>query len=784
MKLELHRISVGKLAFGAQTGVSGGVLTINKDELASLLLQDDRLSAVAVDVAHPGENVRIMPVKDAIEPRCKLEGPGEVFPGWIGDVENAGEGKTLVLGGMAVLTTGRVVAPQEGIVDMSGPGADYTPFSRTCNVVLSFDTAEDLEPHQREACYRIAGLKAAHYLASACKDAAADSVEAYDFPPLAEAMHRHPGLPKVAYMYMLQSQGLLHDTWVYGVDAKRILPTMISPTELMDGAIISGNCVSACDKNNTYVHLNNPVVKSLYEHHGKDLNFVGVIITNENVTLADKKRSSSYAVKLARMLGVDAVVISEEGFGNPDADLIMNCRKSEQAGIKTVLITDEYAGRDGSSQSLADSCPEGDACVTAGNANEIIVLPPMDKVIGDQAPAETIAGGFFGSGESTGSVGVVTINLPRIAYLAEGEADFYRRLDKLMDIAARSLKTKRMVITKLMEGGLYPYTRRYLGTFENHFSTIGLVGMNEAGLNAKWLRKDLTHPETQAFAKDVLNHMRQRLSDYQEQYGDLYNLEATPAESTAYRLAKHDKMLYPDIITANENGTPYYTNSSHLPVGYTEDIFSALDVQDELQTLYTSGTVFHAFLGEKLPDWKAAASLVRKIAENYRLPYYTLSPTYSVCKNHGYLAGEQPVCPFCGEKAEVYSRITGYYRPVQNWNDGKAQEFKDRRTYDIGASKLAHSGVRKQEPKAERQAELLNEIPELFATKTCPNCKQAEQLLDSADIRYTVRFAEENRDTVRALGIRQAPTLVSGGQKWTGVSGVREFIAAKENANV
>ena len=394
------------------------------------------------------------------------------------------------------------------------------------------------------------------------------------------------------------------------------------------------------------------------------------------------------------------------------------------------------------------------------------------------------SGGFFGSGESTGSVGVVTINLPRIAYLAEGEADFYRRLDKLMDIAARSLKTKRMVITKLMEGGLYPYTRRYLGTFENHFSTIGLVGMNEAGLNAKWLRKDLTHPETQAFAKDVLNHMRQRLSDYQEQYGDLYNLEATPAESTAYRLAKHDKMLYPDIITANENGTPYYTNSSHLPVGYTEDIFSALDVQDELQTLYTSGTVFHAFLGEKLPDWKAAASLVRKIAENYRLPYYTLSPTYSVCKNHGYLAGEQPVCPFCGEKAEVYSRITGYYRPVQNWNDGKAQEFKDRRTYDIGASKLAHSGVRKQEPKAERQAELLNEIPELFATKTCPNCKQAEQLLDTADIRYTVRFAEENRDTVRALGIRQAPTLVSGGQKWTGVSGVREFIAAKENANV
>ena len=394
------------------------------------------------------------------------------------------------------------------------------------------------------------------------------------------------------------------------------------------------------------------------------------------------------------------------------------------------------------------------------------------------------SGGFFGSGESTGSVGVVTINLPRIAYLAENEADFYRRLDELMDVAARSLKTKRTVITKLMEGGLYPYTRRYLGTFENHFSTIGLVGMNETGLNAKWLRKDLTHPETQAFAKDVLNHMRQRLSDYQEQYGDLYNLEATPAESTAYRLAKHDKQLYPDIITANENGTPYYTNSSHLPVGYTEDIFSALDVQDELQTLYTSGTVFHAFLGEKLPDWKAAASLVRKIAENYRLPYYTLSPTYSVCKNHGYLAGEQPVCPFCGEKAEVYSRINGYYRPVQNWNDGKAQEFKDRRTYDIGSSKLTHCGVQKQDTASEQPAAQVQEEVELFATKTCPNCKQAEQLLDAAGVRYTLRFAEENRGTVRALGIRQAPTLVSGGQKWTGVSGVREFIAAKENANV
>ena len=302
------------------------------------------------------------------------------------------------------------------------------------------------------------------------------------------------------------------------------------------------------------------------------------------------------------------------------------------------------------------------------------------------------SGGFFGSGESTGSIGVVTINMPRIAYLSKTEAEFYKRLDNLMDIAARSLNTKRTVITKLLEQGLYPYTKRYLGTFNNHFSTIGLIGMNEVGLNAAWLRADLTDPKTQRFTRDVLNHMRERLSDYQEKYGDLFNLEATPAESTTYRFAKHDKEQYPDIITANMNGTPYYTNSSHLPVGFTEDVFSALDIQDDLQTLYTSGTVFHAFLGEKLPDWKAAAALVRKIAENYKLPYYTMSPTYSVCKDHGYLTGEQFTCPICGQKTEVYSRITGYYRPVQNWNDGKAQEYKDRKVYNIGHSHLTHVG--------------------------------------------------------------------------------------------
>ena len=396
------------------------------------------------------------------------------------------------------------------------------------------------------------------------------------------------------------------------------------------------------------------------------------------------------------------------------------------------------------------------------------------------------SGGFFGSGESTGSVGVVTINLPRIAYLAENEADFYARLDKLMDIAARSLKTKRTVITKLLNAGLYPYTKRYLGSFDNHFSTIGLIGMNEVGLNANWLRKDLTHPETQQFAKDVLNHMRERLSDYQEMYGDLYNLEATPAESTTYRFAKHDKKHYPDIITANENGTPYYTNSSHLPVGYTEDIFSALDVQDDLQTLYTSGTVFHAFLGEKLPDWKAAAQLVRKIAENYKLPYYTLSPTYSVCKNHGYLSGEVSVCPECGERTEIYSRITGYYRPVQNWNDGKAQEFKDRKVYDIGHSHLTHQGVLHPDVKPEQTAASAEEpaanacgTVKLFATRTCPNCKQAEKLLAEAGIPFTRLLAEENGDEAARLGIRQAPTLVvgDGEDKYVGLGAVRKFIA-------
>ena len=391
------------------------------------------------------------------------------------------------------------------------------------------------------------------------------------------------------------------------------------------------------------------------------------------------------------------------------------------------------------------------------------------------------SGGFFGSGESTGSVGVVTINLPRIAYLSKDPAEFYARLDRLMDIAARSLKIKRTVITKLLEEGLYPYTKRYLGTFDNHFSTIGLVGMNEVGLNAKWLQKDLTHVETQEFAKDVLNHMRERLSDYQEKYGDLYNLEATPAESTSYRFAKHDVEQFPDILTANMNGTPYYTNSSHLPVGYTDDIFSALDVQDELQTLYTSGTVFHAFLGEKLPDWKAAATLVRKIAENYKLPYYTLSPTYSICPDHGYLQGEQESCPTCHRSTEIYSRITGYYRPVQNWNDGKSQEFKDRKVYNIATSRLTHTGVKHEDGKQEAVAAPVKTY--LFTTKTCPNCRVAKQILDAAGVAYDVIDANENAALAKQYGIMAAPTLVvadgAEAKKFTYVSDIKQYVGSR-----
>ena len=398
------------------------------------------------------------------------------------------------------------------------------------------------------------------------------------------------------------------------------------------------------------------------------------------------------------------------------------------------------------------------------------------------------SGGFFGSGESTGSVGVVTINMPRIAYLSNTPEEFYQRLDHMMDISARSLKIKRKVITNLLEEGLYPYTKRYLGSFDNHFSTIGLVGMNEVGLNAKWLKADMTDKATQEFSKEVLNHMRERLSDYQEEYGDLYNLEATPAESTSFRLAKHDLKHYPDIITASDlsqGEAPYYTNSSHLPVGYTDDIFAALDIQDELQTLYTSGTVFHAFLGEKLPDWKAAANLIRKIAENYKLPYYTLSPTYSVCKSHGYIQGEVYTCPECGEKTEVYSRITGYYRPVQNWNDGKSQEYKHRKVYT--PAKFGKELVSKKNAPEVAEADTCvcsDDKVLLFATTTCPNCKMAEKFLDKAGIAFEKVYADQNPALAEEYGIHQAPTLVvtANGetQKIVNLSNIKAFIEQTE----
>ncbi len=408
MKLELHRLFVKALKFGDKTGFANGTLTVNKKELLDLISEDPLLGKhLDVDLAIPGDKTRVMPVKDVIEPRWKIEGKGQVFPGMLSDVETVGEGKTLVLTGAAVLTAGKLVRFQEGIIDMSGPGADYTPYSKTCNVVLVLEPSDpNMDKHDYEKACRMAGLKAAGYLAKACADVKAEKVETYEFANLREAMNAMPNLPKVGYLYMLQTQGLLHDTYLYGVDVKKILPTLLSPLEVMDGAITSGNCVSACDKNNTYSHQNNPVIADMLKRHGKDFNFVTCIVTNENVTLADKRRSSTYATKLAAMLGLDGVVITEEGFGNPDADLIMNCWKCERAGIKTALLTDEYAGQDGASQSLADSCPEGDACVTAGNANEVIVLPPMDKVIGYAEEANVIAGGWNGSLAADGSITV------------------------------------------------------------------------------------------------------------------------------------------------------------------------------------------------------------------------------------------------------------------------------------------------------------------------------------------------------------------------------------------
>lgn len=404
MRLEIGKIFIKDIQFGTETKVDKGVLYVNKEELLKEVSGDERIESINFDIARPGEEVRIIPVKDVIEPRVKVEGKGGIFPGFISKVDMVGSGRTHVLKGAAVVTTGKIVGFQEGIIDMCGEGAKYTPFSKTNNLVIIAEPKEGVLQHDHEEAVRMIGFKAATYLGKAGLNVEPDEVKEYETLPLLDQVKMYPELPKVIYVYMLQTQGLLHDTYVYGVDAKKIIPTFIYPTEVFDGAIVSGNCVSACDKNPSYVHMNHPIIEDLYERHGKDYNFLGCVITNENVYLADKERSSNMTAKLVEFLGADAVIISEEGFGNPDADLVMNCNKISDKGIKTVLVTDEYAGQDGSSQSLADSTPKGDAVVTGGNANEVITLPVMKRVIGHPEAANIIAGGYVGSLREDGSI--------------------------------------------------------------------------------------------------------------------------------------------------------------------------------------------------------------------------------------------------------------------------------------------------------------------------------------------------------------------------------------------
>lgn len=406
VRLELGKIFIKDVQFGEATKIENSILYINKEEMLNTIGGDERVASIDIELAHPGEEVRITPVKDVIEPRVKVEGPGGMFPGVLSKVDTVGTGRTHALKNMAVVTAGKIVGFQEGIIDMTGPGAEYTPFSQLHNVVVIADPVEGIKQHDHEAAVRMIGLKAAQYLGEFARNIEPDEIKYYETEPILESVKKYPDLPKVGYVYMLQTQGLLHDTYVYGVDAKKIVPTLLYPTEIFDGAIISGNCVSACDKNPTYVHQNNSIIEDLYEQHGKEYNFVGVIITNENVYLADKERSSNWTAKLCKFLGLDAVIVSQEGFGNPDTDLIMNCKKIENEGIKTVIVTDEYAGRDGASQSLADADPKADAVVTNGNANETIILPPMKRIIGTTKYTDVIAGGFDGSLRPDGSIEV------------------------------------------------------------------------------------------------------------------------------------------------------------------------------------------------------------------------------------------------------------------------------------------------------------------------------------------------------------------------------------------
>ena len=392
MRLEMGHIYIKDIQFGPESKIEDGVLYVSEEAVKAVALEEEKIKSVSLDIARPGESVRITPVKDVIEPRVKVEGRGGIFPGVIAKTDTVGEGKTYALKGMAVVTAGKIVGFQEGIIDMTGPGAEYTPFSKTQNLVMVCEPEEGIEPHDYEKAVRLAGFRVAVYIGELARDLTPDETKVYETCTVKEGIEKYPDLPRVAYVQMLQSQGLLHDTYVYGVDAKRIVPTILSPTEIMDGAIVSGNCVSACDKNPTYVHLNNPVVHDLFEQHGKTLNFVCQIITNENVYLADKLRSSDWTAKLCKMLDLDGVIVSQEGFGNPDTDLILNCKKIEAEGVKTVIITDEYAGRDGKSQSLADADPAADAVITGGNANQVIILPKLDKVIGTLDYVTKIAG--------------------------------------------------------------------------------------------------------------------------------------------------------------------------------------------------------------------------------------------------------------------------------------------------------------------------------------------------------------------------------------------------------
>ena len=392
MRLEMGHIYIKDIQFASESKIEDGILYVSEEAVKAVALEDEKIKSVSFDIAKPGESVRITPVKDVIEPRVKVEGRGGVFPGVIAKVDTVGEGKTYALKGMAVVTAGKIVGFQEGIIDMTGPGADYTPFSKTLNLVMVCEPVDDIKQHDYEKAVRFAGFRVATYIAELARDLTPDETKVYETCTIKEGFEKYPDLPRVAYVQMLQSQGLLHDTYVYGVDAKKIGPTILSPTEVMDGAIVSGNCVSACDKNPTYVHENNPVVHDLFEEHGKTINFVCQIITNENVYLADKQRSSDWTAKLCKMLDLDGVIVSQEGFGNPDTDLIMNCKKIEAEGVKTVIITDEYAGRDGKSQSLADADAAADAVVTGGNANQVVILPKLDKVIGTLDYVTKIAG--------------------------------------------------------------------------------------------------------------------------------------------------------------------------------------------------------------------------------------------------------------------------------------------------------------------------------------------------------------------------------------------------------